>query len=357
MAMVRVVSLAEGLQETTMQLGLSPDPDRVSLLAESIRRTASVRCPSTPQAIIEAVHQVLEPLVPLTREEVGEAFDAVVATGDLVEAMDESDGQRRRLIYLGAPRYVQRSSGDLLLLGVRPDGVPLVGEGLIERVQVDRHLRRLVDPSAEELELVILYGLERLSEEKWMRHQPPQTAAEVVDAYAELLSRQGPSGEIPGLRILDPSRTPTYYQGRWRTPGPSDSGVYVARRSQGYGADLWCVVELRDGDHVRLLDLPALRRDRGCDEAWRLQAAFDAQHGSPQQVIIRPTGTGRLQLGLPAPPPRWLQRRWDLLGDPVAVKSALFGYEFSAGDTRAELGFVEDHLWMTSRVVNQEVDK
>lgn len=354
MALVRAVDLVEALRETAAQLRLPPDPGSSSLLAESIRRTASVRCPSTPQAIIAAVHQVLDPLVPLTKEEVSEAFDAVVAAGDLVEAIDESGGQRRRLIYLGAPRYVQRSSGDLLLIGVRPDGVPLVGEALIERVQVDRHLRRLIDPTPEELELVTLYGLDQLSEDKWMRHKPPLPAAALINEYNELLARQGPSGEIPGLRILDPSRRPAYYRGRWRPPDPSDSGVYVARRSQGYGADLWCVVELRDGSHIRLLDLPALGRDRGCDEAWHLQAALDAQQGSPQEVIVRRTGTGRIQLGLPAPPPRWLQRRWDLLGHPATVKSALFGYEFSPGDTRAELEFVKDHLWMSSRVAKRK---
>lgn len=352
--MVRAIGTEEALQSTATQLCLPSDVDLSSLVAESIRRTASLRCPSTPQAIVETVHQVLEPLVSLSKEEVGEAFDAVVAAGDLVEAMDESGGQRRRRIYLGAPRYVQRSSGDLLLLGVRPDGVPLVGEGLIERVQVDRHLRRLLDPTAEELELVTVYGLDQLSEVKWMRHSNPLPAADLVQRYAGLLSRQGPSGDIPGLRILDPSRNPAYYRGRWRPCGPADTGVYVARRSQGYGADLWCVVELRDGVHVRLLDLPALGRDRGCDEAWHLQAALDAWQGSPQEVVIRRTGAGRIQLGLPAPPPRWLQRRWDLLGHPVAVKSALFGYEFSPRDTRTELDFVRDHLWMSSRVVNEE---
>lgn len=354
MAMVRALDPEAALQATLAELGLPPGADRASLLAESLRRTASVRCPSTPQAIVEAVRQVLDPLVPLTREEVGEAFDAVVAAGDLVEVIDPSGGQRRRLIYLGPPRYVERSTGDLLLIGVRPDGAPLVGEGLIERVHVDRHLRRLVNPTAEELELVSVYGLDRLSEDKWMRHAPPQDAVDLIEVYTGLLARQGPSGEIPGLRILDPTRNPAYYRGRWRPPGSSDSGIYVARRSQGYGADLWCVVELRDGSHVRLLDLPFLGRDRGCDEAWHLQAAFDAQNGSPQEVIVRRTGTGRIQLGLPAPPPRWLQRRWDLLGNPAEVKSALFGYEFSPRDTRAELDFVKDHLWMSRRVVNEE---
>ncbi len=354
MAVVRALGPEEALQETGAQLGLRPDADRASFLAESVRRTASVRCPSTPQAIIEAVHQVLDPLMPLTKEEVSEAFDAVVAVGDLVEVIDPSGGQRRRLIYLGPPRYVQRSSGDLLLLGVRPDAAPLVGEGLIERVQVDRHLRRLVSPTAEELELVSVYGLDPIREDKWMRHAPPQEATQFIEIYTGLLARQGPSGEIPGLRILDATSSPAYYRGRWRPSGSSDSGVYVARRSQGYGADLWCVVELRDGHHVRLLDLPSLGRDRGCDEAWHLQAAIDAQQGAPQEVIVRRTGTGRIQLGLPAPPPRWLQRRWDLLGNPAEVRSALFGYEFSPSDTRAELEFVKDHLWMSRRVLDEE---
>jgi hypothetical protein len=354
MAMVSSMTVDRARQEAAAMLRLPADADPLTIAAESIRRAASVRCPSTPLGLVEAVYQVIEPLFSLTKDDVAEVLDAVVAAGDLVEATDESGGQRRRLLYLGPPRYVQRGSGDLLLLGVRPDGAPLVGEGLADRVHAVRHLRRLNAPTKGDLDLVSLYGLTPISEGRWTGHEAVRSAAEVTETYVRLLNRQGPSGEIPGLRILDPSRPPNYYRGRWRPADPSDSGLFVARRSQGYGADLWCFVELHDGSHRRLLDLPAVGRDRGCDEAWTLQAALDAERGVPQEVLIRPTGAGRVRLGLPSPPPQWLQRRWDLLGAPAPVRFALFGYEFSASDTRDELAFVSDHLWMSSRVITED---
>ena len=194
------------------------------------------------------------------------------------------------------------------------------------------------------------YGLREIPEAKWTGRPEPTEARDFIDFYVRKLRRQPLSGTVEGLRVLDPASTPTFYRGRWRSASASDNGVFVARRSQRYGSDLWCLVELTDGEHRRLLDLPLPGAPRGCDQAWQLQAAIDAANGNPQQLLIRRTGRGRVQLGLPSPPPKWLQRRWDLLGEPVRVPSALLGYEFAVQDARDEAEFVRAHLWMTRRI-------
>ena len=74
---------------------------------------------------------------------------------------------------------------------------------------------------------------------------------------------------------------------RWREVR-ADSGRFVARRDQAYGSNLWCYVELSNGEPQRLLDFPlAGSRWRGCDEAWRLQMAIDAQRGAPQRFRLQ----------------------------------------------------------------------
>lgn len=321
---------------------------REQIIAASLRRAASLLCPTTPAGLAGSVTRALRPLYEeqaTLESEVAETLDALVGAGDLVEAIDEADGTRRRVVFLGSPRFVRRSSGDVVLLGVRPDATPLVGDELAARIDHVGHLRR-VGATSDLDGLLADYGLREIKASRWLRSPEAVDADEFVRLYDDRLIAQPPSGQIPDLRILDPMRPAAFYRGRWRPIDAGENGRFVARRSQGYGADLWCYVEIRTGEPARMLDLPAISRDRGCDEAWRLQAAIDAQRGASQQVIVRGTGTGRVTLGLQAPPPRWLQRRWDLFGRPGRAKGALFAYDFPSTDVREELRFATARLWL-----------
>jgi hypothetical protein len=278
-------------------------------------------------------------------DEVEGVLEALIACGDLVETVEEVSTMRRRVIYLGTPRFVRRRNGDVLLVGTRPDAQPIVGEALSDRIEWIGHLRRVAG-STELEEMVADYGLIEIDETRWIHHPTPETADEYLKSFADRLSAAPPSGEIPDLRILDRNQPTSYYRGRWRPSRSSDVGTFVARRSQGYGADLWCFVELDSGEPLRLLDLPSNPRERGCDEAWRLQAAIDALRGVPQVLTALRTGRGAVTLGLSAPPPRWLQRRWDLLGTPSRAKGCLFAYDFSTRDVAEEVAFAREMLWM-----------
>ena len=352
---LRVLTPTDALQAASTALRLGPAPDLRPVLAASLRRAASLMCPSTPSALSTAVRDVLNPMISLPIESLHETLDALVGAGDLVESVEQRADRRQRVIHLGRPRFVRRRSGDLLLLGTRPDNLPLVSEALEDRVQTTGHLRRIVEPDDEVFSQLDAYGLREIPEAKWTGRPEPTEANEFIGLYVRKLGRQPASGTVEGLRVLDPASPPAFYRGRWRPASASDNGVFVARRSQRYGSDLWCLVALTDGEHRKLLDLPLPGATRGCDEAWQLQAAIDAANGSPQELLIRRTGRGRVQLGLPSPPPKWLQRRWDLLGEPVPVRSALLGYEFAVRDARDEAEFVRDHLWMTRRIDERDV--
>lgn len=155
-----------------------------------------------------------------------------------------------------------------------------------------------------------------------------------------------PSRDIPGLLLLDPDRSVRFYSGRWIEPR-FQSGRFVARRSQAYGADLWCYVQLRDGYPERLIDLPTSgSRWRGCDEAWRLQMAIDAHRGDPQRFRIRPGPQATRILELFSPIPMWARRRWDAVGELVLASGCLFAYRFAEGEGKEELRFANDMLWL-----------
>ena len=80
-----------------------------------------------------------------------------------------------------------------------------------------------------------------------------------------------------------------YYKGRWREPIASD-GIFVARRPQAYGAPVWCAVELADGVPQAVLDLPIDSSIApGWDDARKLQAALDAERGSPRSSASAPS--------------------------------------------------------------------
>jgi hypothetical protein len=246
-----------------------------------------------------------------------------------------------------------RANGDAIVLGVRPDGLPIVSEELLDEVVERGHIRR-VRSRPDLAGLLEAEGLREVQSSRWLRAPEAETAVELAAAYDVRVGAAPTSGEIGGLRILDTSTANTYYWGRWREPGPEHTGNFIARRGRRFGADLWAYVALDRGRPLRLLDFPALSPDRGCDEAWRLQAALDAAAGDPQAILVQGTGRGSLALGLYAPPPRWLQRRWELLGEPTRIPGALFAYEFTPSDAREELSFASSRLWLTRRVASGE---
>jgi hypothetical protein len=347
--------------EVVEALGLDPDffeLGSMSAITASVHRAASFLCPTPPRVLGRAVGDALSGLPGFPSEEGRTAIDAtveaLVGLGDLIELPLDDVGGRRRHLFLGPPSYVSRSTG-CILLGVRPEGAPIVSEELLDKVEYRGHLRLIWrrEPAVDLEEVLAGEGLNELRSEQWLRAPRQSSPRELIDQYIARLDAAGRAGEIDGVRVIDPASDVAFYRGRWRELKPSDEGRFVARRPQAFGADLWCFAEVIGGSVERLIDLPiASPVALGSDEAWRLQAAIDQVSGSPQRLRVRrelPDGT---TLDLFSPLPSWSQRRLELVATPaVRTPGALFSYPLSEADVDEEVRFLVEMMWLASEEV------
>jgi hypothetical protein len=333
---------------------LKLDVDGVDLkscegVSASLRRAASFMCPTSPSRLIDAVLGVIRPLHvhEPSRDEVVDVLELLVASGDLLELRRDS-GRSTRLLYLAPPSYIERTPGTYLLMGIRPFDAPLVEDNLALNIDYESHTRILkLDPLTATSRLAAL-GLQDLPKDRWVASPASEPPANLIGRYRARLAVAGEAGRLDGLSILDPSSSVRYYRGRWRSPTSSDTGDFIARRPQAYGADLWCVLRLQAGVAQRLIELPV--DDPvvpGRDEAWRYQAAVDALGGVPQRFRIRPGLTPDATFDFFSPLPGFAERYMQLVGLSLGkTPGALFSYRVLHGATGDVAAFLTDMLWM-----------
>ena len=337
------------------ELGL--DPDRFDLgspeaIAGALRRTAAFLCRCPASSLVRAVVTPLRGLVEDLKEmraRVEETLEAMISHGDFVEFRElDADGREERAVLSAAPAaFVSRETGALFLVGIFGDQLSALPEDLASRIDHVGHTRRL-NPKADEnlREALKQHGLLETPFDDWLREPQSGKPTALRSRYDDLLDLGRPSGDVPGLRLLDPERSVGYYRGRW-VPPQRQSGRFVARRDQAYGAPLWCYVELTDGEPQALVDLPLPKsRWRGCDEAWHLQMAIDADRGNPQGFAIR-AGPGDTRImAFFSPVPMWAQRRWDAVGERIPSERCLFAYRIPKDELPQELAFIHRVLWL-----------
>ncbi|GGU90070.1 hypothetical protein GCM10010182_00650 [Actinomadura cremea] len=322
-------------------------------LTASLRRAASFLCPASPRQLIDAVLEVVCPLLPdggrPSGNDLADLLDLLVSAGDLLELRKPGDTPGR-LLYLGPPSYIERQPGQYLLLGIRPFGAPLISSDLAGEVQYEGHTRSIdLAPTEAEAQLSAL-GFRAIHPNQWIRRPPEMEPSEQISRIRERISAAGPAGAVEGMTVIDPAAKVTYYRGRWRPLVGSDSGLFVARRPQDYGADLWCVVLVSEGTPLRLIDLPVDDPAApGHDEAWRVQAALDAVGGSPQVFRTGPcsaTSAGRT-VDFFSPLPQWAERNLELAGMPVPrTAGALRSYRIPEAAIQSLAHFLTNMLWM-----------
>jgi hypothetical protein len=353
------VSLDEVQATSIRTLGLD---DRLFVLeypeaiAASLRRAASFLCPTTPRALVDAVLEVLTPVLaePPKREDLMELVDQLISTGDLLELIGVSEDRKARLLYLGPPSFVEKSPGCYLLTGVRPLAAPLVGDDI--EIEYVLHTRTTaLDPATGEGSLRAS-GLHKVNRQQWTGQPSVVSAAEFFAAYTQRLGVARAAGFVDGLTIIDPATKPRYYRGRWREPGAGDTGTFVGRRPQAYGADAWCVVSLVDGAPDRLIDLPLdSAATPARDEAWRLQAGIDAVNGTPLVYRVRPMPDAAKSESLVdffSPLPTWAERYLELVGYAMDKSpGALFAYRVPDAALPALRSVLTETLWM--KIVNE----
>lgn len=340
---------------TVRTLGL--DPKRLGLtspeaLAASLRRAASFLCPSSPRRIIDSVLSAIRPLtddVRLSREEVAAILDLLVSSGDLLELRQSQQERDVRLIYLGPPSYIERAPGSYLLLGIRPFGASLLDAELGAQVEYEGHTRSLFLDGETADERLTAAGLRRIAPRRWAAGPRVESPAALVERLARRLDFASDAGEIEDLQILDPAARVRYYRGRWRSPKPSDSGDFVARRPQAYGADLWSLVRLKDGRPTKLFDFPVddqLVPAR--DEAWRAQMAVDAVRGYRQQFAVERVAHGdEAVVRFFSPVPGFAERYLQLVGMTLGtIPGALFAFKVPKGAMPDAERLLSEMLWL-----------
>ncbi len=348
-------SARDVLRSVHESLGVPESEQLVSLelLAASLRRAASVMCPATPRALITAVEQSLGPLVSeeTLRQQCREALDDLLAHGDLME-FDEVGGdlsvaaQPSRLIYTTPPCFVKVSDTRLFVLGVAPDAVdPLPSQrvpslnGVVRSLSTDNH--------PQLCEQLLRAGFYELPYRAWAKAPTAKSSANMVAQFDRLLDCEPPCGSLEGLRVLDSGIMSDWYRQRWTEPRGL-SGRYLATRPRKWGADLWCYVALEGGEPQRMIDLPQGRTlERGCDQAWRLQCALDAELGVPQTYQVTHITNEQVRLDIHLPCPAWLLRRWDCTG--VRFGDSVFSFLFATKDMETETKLLQKQLWMTNK--------
>lgn len=353
---MRQLTAAQVHEQKVVELGLDPsalDLTSSEAIAGALRRMASFLCPCAAATLVRGVVRPLRGLVndlEAMKVLVEETLEAMIAHGDILEYRDLEQSpahERAELLYAAPAAFVARKSGMVFLLGITSDQLSAVPDDLQKRIEYVNHLRRLSPGPGEDLRADLAQlGLIELSYEDWLRTPPPETPGQQVYRLDGLLDAAQPSREVPGLLLLDPERSVRYYPGRWVEPR-SQSGRFVARRSQAYGAPLWCYVQLLNGNPERLIDLPiADSRWRGCDEAWYLQMAIDAKRGEPQRFRVHQGPGCTRVMEFFSPVPMWARRRWDAVGEPVSSSGCLFAYRLAEAELSEELRFAREALWL-----------
>lgn len=336
-----------GLDSTALDLTF---PEAI---ASAIRRAAGLLCPCSARtltrAVIEPVKYLVEDFEDF-RETVEEILEALIAYGDLLEipVLNNEKGKANILVYAAPPSFVWRKSGAALLLGITPDFTDFLPPTLEECIEYRNHIRILPPDSADDLKLYLCQlGLIELSKDYWLKRPETESCDTHLRKFDMSLDRAPRSGEIPELMIIDSRKPNRFYRGRW-VEIAGQTGRFVGRRPQAYGADLWCYVELENGQPIRFIDLPIFKADlRGCDEAWRLQAAIDCFRGEPQRFRISEGPNKEKLVDFFSPVPMWARRQWDSIGQLVLNKrSSLFSYRFSETELNEELEMMREKLWL-----------
>jgi hypothetical protein len=327
------------------------------LIAQSLRRAVYIEAPCPPYALARATREALAGLgLPddALESRIEDVMESLVAYGDILEmrAGGEDRWQDDDTLELRAapPAFVLRKNGSVVLLGVAGDEItPLPGDW-DARIHYRGALRVATFEAVEDARALLReMGLFELPETVWLRLPPRETRAAHIKAWRDHLAAETPSTAIEGLQILDTRKSPTYYRGRWMEPRSSDYGLFIARRPQRYGAPRWCIVDLERGSVKRFKDLLSPGdRIRPCDLAWRLQAALDAEAGTPQLYRCGTTG-GATRITFYSPLPCWAERHLAIVGDKVKPENGLYAFDMPAEAAAGEVGFLREMMWMAGR--------
>lgn len=352
MSGISVIDRPTAMALTARSLGVlfsTGDTMDRALIAQSLRRAVFIAAPCTHRAARDLVARALEPLaddLPALKDEIDQVLEDLIAMGDLLEMHEEPEREKGRLLRPAPPAFVRRRDGSFAILGVAGDEIT---PSLQARVVHHASALRTVHPAdAEECRAMLIdLGVVELPERIWLYAPPEAPASEHVKSWLAKLPNDVAPVRLDGVEVLDTGLPVAYYRGRWAALNSKHTGIFITRRPQRFGAKLWSLAEVRGGVVQRFVDIhPKESRFRACDEAWRLQAAFDAVAGHPQQMAVAVAGSVAT-LSFFSPLPAWAERRLCIVGERIDFRSALLAFELPADSADAEANWLADALWLT----------
>ena len=154
------------------------------------------------------------------------------------------------------------------------------------------------------------------------------------------------AGDLQNIEIISPSSNTKFYKGRWQNL-TNQTGRFIARKPQRFGAKLWCYIETKNGMPCKLIDFPNHKNiNRGCDEAWYLQSAIDRFNNNPQHLAIKKIDPKNAQIEHFSPIPMWAQKYLDAMGEPLENHNCLFAYLIPNDILNKVVKFFEERLWL-----------
>jgi hypothetical protein len=353
------LSTEQILISTRDALGLPPSASRIlddSLLAASLRRAAGLFCPcplsSLIATVLESFQYLFDEQGDASETRVAMAAEQVIVGGDLLELTQvttDDPNAKSSWVFAAPPSFIVTLGGTIFLIGIVPDQSTPLPASLSARIVYEGFRRLLIPQPGENLSAVLKeLGLRELSFSAWLTTPRLQSALDLRDTIAQRLKVQPPSGTIPELSILDSEYDVEYYNGRWLAP-TNQTGDYVARRPQAYGAPLWGFANLMNGAATKFLDFPLPgSRWRGCDTAWHVQMAIDSCRKKPQLYRIR-RSSDHSYIDFFSPIPLWAHRRLSVIGHRADPEKSLISYRIPDDHIASEQEFLIDHLWLARR--------
>ena len=352
-AKIKPSDILAGCRQT---LGLSEnrqEPIDEILLAALLRRSAGIHCPCSRltlrASLLESLKYLSQDRMVLS-ERIDTIIEGLIVGGDLLELNDvatDDPEAKGTWVFAAPPSFVIRPSRSIFLLGIVPDQDTFLPQTLSERISHEGFTRTIIQKPDEDLAADLReHGMQELSESTWLKCPTAEGPEAMLNRYERQLGLQPLSGSVEDLRILDPTKSVTYYRGRWTAP-QSQTGTFIARRPQEFGAPLWCFAELEAGTLVRILDLPLRKtRWRGCDVTWHLQMAIDYCGQTPQRYRRQDVGN-EVRLDFFSPLPQWAQRRLMILGRPSRPEKSLMSYWLPPAEAESEERFLRERLWLS----------
>ena len=352
--MIREVTPQSVISSCRTALGITGVENGIDdiLLSSLLRHCAGILCPCSRTALRAALIESLAYLGvdgATLAERLEKLVDDLIVSGDLLELSDvatEDPHVKGTWVFAAPPSFIVRASGSAFLSGIVPDQNTFLPTSLAERIIYSGSTRYVLPEAGEDLvEALSAQGLNQLTETVWLKAPKKQTPQELAGRLRQQLASHQICGPINDLMILDPTKKVTYYLGRWVAP-TIQTGAFIARRPQEFGAPIWSFVELVSGTPTRIMDLPSRHyRWRGCDAAWHLQMAIDYCAGQPQQYRRSITDQG-VRFDFFSPLPLWAQRRLMIFGCERQRDNSLLAYEIPMAESDEEEKQLQENLWL-----------